>query len=50
MRTLRHSGLLVADDEEQYVASCYRAQRYPRAQGSRQPSIRAQQPGKLVAY
>ena len=49
MPTLRHSGLLVAGDEEQYVASCYRVLRCPQAQESQQPGIRAQQPGKLLA-
>jgi hypothetical protein len=39
-RTLHHSGLQVADDEGQYVASCYHGRHYLQAPESPQPSTR----------
>lgn len=47
-RTLHHSGLQVASDVGQYVASCYREPHYQQAQEFPQPSTQEQQRDKLV--
>ena len=47
--TLRRFGLQVEGGEEQYVASCYHALRYPQVRESQQQGIPVQQRGRLNA-